>query len=59
MNAVTLIDQSIGDGQRSLWGLRMTTEMMLPIAPVIDRVGFRAAGVVGGRAAVLMIRQVK
>ena len=59
MNAVTLIDQSIGDGQRSLWGLRMTTEMMLPIAPVIDRVGFRAAGVVGGRAAVFMIRQLK
>jgi len=56
---VNFIDQTIGDGQRSLWGLTMTTEMMLPIAPVMDQVGFRTVGLIGGRGTVVARRQLK
>jgi oxaloacetate decarboxylase alpha subunit len=37
-----LIDTTLRDGNQSLWATRMTTEMMLPILPVMDRAGFRA-----------------
>ena len=39
---VNLIDSTVRDGQQSLWATRMTTAMMLPILPVMDRVGFDA-----------------
>lgn len=59
MSTIHFIDQTIGDGQRSLWGLTMTTEMMLPIAPVMDRVGFRTIGLIGGRGTVVARRQLR
>ncbi|MBI2959765.1 MAG: pyruvate carboxylase subunit B, partial [Betaproteobacteria bacterium] len=37
---VNLIDTTLRDGQQSLWATRMTTAMMLPILPVMDRVGY-------------------
>tara|TARA_B100001971_G_C18204042_1_gene546421 strand:+ start:258 stop:1526 length:1269 start_codon:yes stop_codon:yes gene_type:complete len=34
----------------------MPTDMILPIAPVMDQIGYRAIGMVGGRGAVVAIR---
>lgn len=42
MSQVTFVDTTLRDAHQSLWNGRMTTAMMLPIAPVIDRVGFEA-----------------
>jgi oxaloacetate decarboxylase alpha subunit len=53
------VDQTIRDAQQSLWGFRMPTDMILPIAPVMDQVGYRAIGVVGGRGAVVAVRYLK
>jgi oxaloacetate decarboxylase alpha subunit len=41
--AIQLIDVSIRDGNQSLWGaVGLDTPQILSIAPVLDRVGFRA-----------------
>src|SRR5579859_3698213 len=43
MADVQLLDVSIRDGNQSLWGaMGFTTPQILAIAPVMDRVGFRA-----------------
>jgi oxaloacetate decarboxylase (Na+ extruding) subunit alpha len=43
MAAIDLIDTSVRDGNQSLWGATgLDTGMMLKIAPVMDRVGFKA-----------------
>jgi oxaloacetate decarboxylase alpha subunit len=39
---VSLIDTTLRDGHQSLWAMRMTTAMMLPILPLMDQVGFDA-----------------
>ncbi len=43
MAEIQLLDVSIRDGNQSLWGaMGFTTPQILSIAPVMDRVGFRA-----------------
>ena len=42
MSKVAFVDTTLRDAHQSLWNGQMTTAMMLPIAPVIDRVGFEA-----------------
>jgi oxaloacetate decarboxylase alpha subunit len=43
MTRIQLVDVSLRDGNQSLWGAtRLTTRQILAIAPVLDRVGFRA-----------------
>jgi oxaloacetate decarboxylase alpha subunit len=39
---ITFVDTTLRDAHQSLWNGRMTTAMMLPIAPVMDKVGFEA-----------------
>lgn len=56
MAEIEFVDQTMRDAQQSLWGFRMPTDMILPIAPVMDQVGYRAIGVVGGRGTVVAIR---
>lgn len=40
MTHVEILDTTLRDGQQSVWGMRMTAGMALPVAPVIDRTGF-------------------
>jgi len=42
MKEITFVDTTLRDAHQSLWNGQMTTAMMLPIAPVIDRVGFES-----------------
>lgn len=44
---VGIIETSLRDGQQSLWATRMTTAMMLPVLPVLDRAGFDAIECMG------------
>jgi len=44
---VDLIDTTLRDGHQSLWATRMTTAMMLPIVPTIDRVGYKLIDLMG------------
>ncbi len=39
MHEIEFVDQTMRDPQQSLWGFRMSTETILPIAPVMDQVG--------------------
>jgi len=42
MKKITFVDTTLRDAHQSLWNGRMTTAMMLPIAPVVDQVGFES-----------------
>jgi oxaloacetate decarboxylase alpha subunit len=41
MAHVELVDETLRDGQQSLWGMRMQAGMALPVADTLDRTGFR------------------
>jgi oxaloacetate decarboxylase alpha subunit len=58
-NNIEYIDQTIRDAQQSLWGNMMTTEMILPIAATMDKVGYTAIGFSGGRAGTVATRSLK
>ena len=42
MKEITFVDTTLRDAHQSLWNGKMTTAMMLPIAAVMDEVGFEA-----------------
>lgn len=48
MAHVEFLDETMRDGQQSLWGLRMRAGMALPVAPLIDRTGFSTIDLTGG-----------
>lgn len=47
MKEINFVDTTLRDGHQSLWATRMKTSHMLPIAPVIDNAGFKAAELMG------------
>jgi oxaloacetate decarboxylase alpha subunit len=56
MSHITFLDQTLRDGQQSLWGLRMRAGMALPIVPVLDRTGFNVIDLTGSTAFECLIR---
>ena len=42
MPAIKVIDTTLRDAHQCLWATRMTTAMMLPVADMMDRIGFEA-----------------
>ena len=40
MNKIDFVDQTIRDAQQSLWGFTMRTDMITPIAEIMDQVGY-------------------
>jgi oxaloacetate decarboxylase (Na+ extruding) subunit alpha len=44
---VELLDETLRDGQQSLWGMRMQAGMALPVADLLDRTGFRVIDATG------------
>ena len=56
---VALIDVTLRDAHQSLWSTRMTTAMMLPVAPILDRVGFEAIDLVGGAVFDVCVRYLR
>jgi pyruvate/oxaloacetate carboxyltransferase len=56
MNKIEFVDQTIRDAQQSLWGLMMRTDHIIPIAEMMNRVGYRAVATVGSQAFTLQVR---
>ncbi|OGA09764.1 MAG: hypothetical protein A3G26_11820 [Betaproteobacteria bacterium RIFCSPLOWO2_12_FULL_65_110] len=56
---VNLIDTTLRDGQQSLWATRMTSAMMLPMLPVMDRVGYDAIECLGTSGMDACVRYLK
>lgn len=59
MNEVYLVDQTLRDGHQSLWATRMSTAMMLSIAPVIDQAGYQWADLMGAVQADAAVRYLR
>lgn len=55
-NKIEFVDQTIRDGQQSLWGFTMRTDMITPIAEMMDRVGYRNIATVGSQAFKIQVR---
>ena len=47
MAHIEFLDETMRDGQQSLWGMRMQAGMALPVTPVIDRTGYRVIDLTG------------
>ena len=56
MNKIEFVDQTIRDAQQSLWGFTMRTDHMIPIARIMDKVGYRAIATVGSQAFTIQVR---
>jgi pyruvate/oxaloacetate carboxyltransferase len=56
MDKIQIVDQTIRLAQQGLWGFMMRTDHIEPIAEVMDRVGYKAIGTVGGNGYVIQVR---
>lgn len=56
MAHIEFLDETMRDGQQSLWGMRMQAGMALPVAPLIDRTGFRVIDLTGSSMFEVMVR---
>lgn len=56
MAHIEFLDETMRDGQQSLWGMRMQAGMALPVAPLIDRTGFRVIDLTGSSLFEVLIR---
>ena len=56
MDKISFVDQTLRDAQQSLWGYMMRTDMITPIAEVMDRVGYKAIATVGSQAFTVLVR---
>jgi oxaloacetate decarboxylase alpha subunit len=60
MADIQLVDVSMRDGNQSLWGtVGLNTAQILQIAPVVDRVGFRALDFASSTAMGMMVKTFK
>jgi pyruvate/oxaloacetate carboxyltransferase len=56
MNKIEFVDQTLRDAQQSLWGYMMRTDMITPIAEIMDQVGYKAIATVGSQAFTVLVR---
>jgi oxaloacetate decarboxylase (Na+ extruding) subunit alpha len=56
MATIKFVDQTIRDGQQSLWGMRIRTGMVSDVAGAIDRVGFDTIDITGSSMFECMFR---
>ena len=56
MAHIEFLDETMRDGQQSLWGMRMQAGMALPIAPILDKTGFCTIDLTGSSMFEVMIR---
>lgn len=56
MSTVEFVDQTLRDGQQSLWGMRIRAGMAADVATDIDRTGFRTVDVTGSSMFECMMR---
>lgn len=56
MAHIKFLDETLRDGQQSLWGMRMQAGMVLPVAPIIDRTGYNTISLGGSSLFEVLIR---
>ena len=56
MTEIKFIDQSIRDGQQSLWGMRMRAGHSVPVAAKIDRMGYHVVDFTGSSLFEVLVR---
>lgn len=56
MTEIKFIDQSMRDGQQSLWGMRMRAGHSLPVAEKIDRMGYHVVDFTGSSLFEVLVR---
>ena len=59
MTKIAIYDTTLRDGQMSLWATGMTTAMMLPVLPDIDRAGFEAVEVIASAFFKKLVRELR
>jgi len=59
MNEVNFVDTTLRDGQSSLWAYGMRTDMILPVAPMIDRAGFEAVEIIASAPFKKCVRELR
>lgn len=56
MAQIEFVDQSLRDGQQSLWGMRLRAGHVLPIAEAIDTAGYRVVDLTGSSPFEVQVR---
>ena len=56
MAHIQFLDETMRDGQQSLWGMRMQAGMALPVASIIDRTGYSTISFAGSSLFEVLIR---
>ena len=56
MAHIQFLDETMRDGQQSLWGMRMQAGMALPVASTIDRTGYSTISFAGSSLFEVLIR---
>jgi len=56
MAHITFLDETMRDGQQSLWGMRMQAGMALPVTPIIDQTGYNIISLAGSSLFEVLIR---
>jgi oxaloacetate decarboxylase alpha subunit len=56
MAVIEFIDQTLRDGQQSLWGMRMRAGHILPVAAAIDSAGYRIVDLTGSSQFEVQVR---
>ena len=59
MAHIEFLDETMRDGQQSLWGMRMQAGMALPVSPLIDKTGFRVIDLAGSSLMEVMIKHAR
>ena len=57
MSHIEFVDQTLRDGQQSLWGLRMRAYQATQALPHLDRTGFRVVDLTGPGMFIVLLRQ--
>ena len=56
MAHIKFLDETMRDGQQSLWGMRMQAGMALPVVPTIDHTGYNTISFAGSSLFEVLIR---
>ena len=56
MAHIQFLDETLRDGQQSLWGMRMQAGMALPVTPIIDQTGYEIISLGGSSLFEVLIR---
>lgn len=57
MAHIKFLDETMRDGQQSLWGMKMQAGMALPVTPIIDETGYETISLAGSSLHEVLIRK--